>query len=275
MTTQQMKAMTPTDNAYPGRLIRTGDPDKAVVARIQKRLNDMGCGPIPEDGIFDGEKTFAAVKLFQARFGDVTGAPLVVDGKVGALTWGALFGPETVPSNAHAPSKLTEAVIKFAKSQVGVREVPIGKNRGPEVDIYLKSVGIDATKGSYAWCVAFTHYCYQKAAEELGFKSNPHVRTAGVIDHWNKAAKLPVATRITKTAAIDSPELVKPGSLFIISLGKGTGHSGIVVENANGRLVTIEGNTNDNGSREGIGVFLRKSRKIADINRGFIDYSTV
>jgi hypothetical protein len=43
---------------------------------------------------------------------------------------------------------------------------------------------------------------------------------------------------------------------------------------ANGKLVTIEGNTNDEGAAEGIGVFERHSRKIAQINKGFIDYST-
>jgi hypothetical protein len=42
---------------------------------------------------------------------------------------------------------------------------------------------------------------------------------------------------------------------------------------ANGRLKTVEGNTNDNGSNNGIGVFERDRRKIADINKGFIDYS--
>jgi hypothetical protein len=47
----------------------------------------------------------------------------------------------------------------------------------------------------------------------------------------------------------------------------------MVIETANGRLVTIEGNTNDNGSRNGIGVFQRDARKIATINKGFIDYS--
>ena len=39
-----------------------------------------------------------------------------------------------------------------------------------------------------------------------------------------------------------------------------------------GRLTTIEGNTNDGGSREGVGVFRRSERKIASINKGFLDY---
>jgi hypothetical protein len=48
---------------------------------------------------------------------------------------------------------------------------------------------------------------------------------------------------------------------------------GLVREVTGGTLVTIEGNTNDGGSREGVGVFQRGSRKIVSINKGFIDYS--
>jgi hypothetical protein len=57
-------------------------------------------------------------------------------------------------------------------------------------------------------------------------------------------------------------------------VGRGLGHSGIVVEVANGFLLTIEGNTNDGGSRNGISVFKRKARKINEINKGFIDYTS-
>ena len=78
---------------------------------------------------------------------------------------------------------------------------------------------------------------------------------------------------MTNAKAVADPGLVKPGSLFIIDLGGGLGHSGMVIEVANSRLVTIEGNTNNNGSRNGIGVFQRDVRKISEINKGFIDYS--
>ncbi|TAD81184.1 MAG: CHAP domain-containing protein, partial [Bacteroidetes bacterium] len=45
-----------------------------------------------------------------------------------------------------------------------------------------------------------------------------------------------------------------------------------LVKSVNGGFITvIEGNTNDNGSREGIGVFER-TRKVASINKGFIEY---
>jgi len=254
---------------FPGHVVKAGDSDHESVKVLQRRLNAVGCGPIEESGTFD-KTTERAVKLFQARFTDVTGRPLTVDGKVGSITWGALFGKVTVPATSTPPSKLTAAAIEFARSQIGVMEEPLGSNRGPVVDEYVRAVGLDPT-GEFAWCVAFTHFCYLKAAEPLGTK-NPHIRTAGVIDHWNKAKSKANVIRVTNAQAVADPSLITPGSLFIIDSGGGHGHTGMVMEVADGRLVTIEGNTNDSGSRNGIGVFLRNARKIASISKGFIDY---
>jgi len=257
---------------FPGRIIKVGETDREIVKAIQHRLNEVGCGPIEETGVFDEENTKSAVKLFQARFPDVSGRPLLIDGKVGFFTWGAMFGAESVPSSHPTSSSLVSAAIDFAATQVGVLEHPLGSNRGPEVDQYLRAVGLNPVGQSFAWCVAFTHFCYLKAAESLG-RDNPHIKTAGVLDHWNQAGRKPGVLRITKTDAISDPGLVKPGSLFIIDLGGGFGHSGMVVETNSGRMITIEGNTNDGGSRNGIGVFKRDARKINQINKGFIDYS--
>jgi hypothetical protein len=55
---------------FPNRLIKKGEADQAIVKAIQKRLNELGCGPIGLDGDF-GLKTFQAVKLFQSRFSDI------------------------------------------------------------------------------------------------------------------------------------------------------------------------------------------------------------
>lgn len=257
---------------YPGRVIKRDEDKSAVVKLIQQRLNEVGCGPLKVTGIFDRHETEAAVKLFQARFPDATGRPLIVDGKVGSLTWGALFGATTVPSSAKSRSKLLTAVLQIAAAEVGVMEKPLGSNRGPRVDQYLKAVGLTPSSGSFPWCVAFTYFCFQEAAQSLGIK-NPHVRTAGVLAHWNAAKSVRGAERITHVAATNDPSLVKPGQLFVMDYGGGAGHTGLILAVANGRLTTIEGNTNDGGSRNGIGVFQRDARKIAGINRGFIDYS--
>ena len=258
-----------TDDApFPGSILRPGAKNTEAIMLVQQRLNALGCGPVEENGIYDKARTGSAVRLFQSRFPDVTGLPLEIDGEVGSLTWGTLFGAATVPSQSEAPSDLIAEVLKFAANQIGVREAPLGSNRGPQVDKYLEAVGLDPTQGSFAWCVAFTYFCYKTGAERLAVEI-PHVKTAGVLDHWNRASS---KFKITSSRAIANPSLVRPGALFIIDLGEGSGHSGIVVEAKDGRLITIEGNTNDNGSRNGIGVFQREARKIAQINKGFIDY---
>lgn len=257
---------------YPGRIIRKGEKDAVIVRAVQLRLNENGCGPIDVDGEF-GPKTETAVKLFQMRFADHDGNSLTVDGEVGPLTWSMLFGVRSVPGTptSAAPSKLLAGAVKFAITQIGVREKPLGSNRGPEVDLYLRSVGLDPKKGSFPWCAAFIYYCFEQSAKALAI-DNPVVRTAGVLDHWTKAGQRKIP-RIAVKAALEDPSLVKPGHIFVMDHGGGAGHTGIVESVNGGRLVTIEGNTNDGGSREGIGVFRRTSRKISSINKGFIDYS--
>ena len=258
---------------FPGRVIKKGDQDETTVRRIQRRLNARGCGPIDPDGVF-GVETERAVKLFQARFPDVDGQPLVVDGKIGSITWAALFGEESVPATDTAPSPLLAKAITIAKSQIGVMEQPPGSNRGPEVDEYVRRVGLSPA-GKFAWCAAFLYFCFDEASRAQG-RTNPVVKTAGVLDHWNTAGRRGVP-RVTKARAVQDPGLVQPGHIFIIDTGApgGGGHTGLVVEVVGGKLVTIEGNTNDAGSAEGVGVFMRQSRKIAQVNKGFIDYSAL
>jgi lysozyme family protein len=261
--------VTAADAVYPGHVVTENETNKDVVKTLQKRLNDLGCGPIDVDGVF-GEQTKNATMLFQTRHTDVFGHDLEVDGEVGSLTWAALFGDSTVPEIlAHPSSDLLTEVIAFAATQVGVMEKPPGSNAGPEVEQYQASVGL--RKGD-PWCAAFEFFCFAKASERLN-RANPMIQTGGVLDHWDRARKKDIPV-VLATDAKENPELVKPGMLFIMSTGGGNGHTGIVEKVIGGRLVTIEGNTSDGGSREGIGVFRRDARKIFSINKGFIDYGS-
>lgn len=255
---------------YPGHYLAVGEKDREAIRLIQQRLNQVGCGPITENGVFNSQ-TKAAVQLFQARSVDAQGQALKIDGVIGPLTWTTLFGSQALPSIAASPlSPLVERTLGIAAAEVGIMEVPPGSNRGPRVDEYLKSVGLDPSKDSYAWCAAFVYWSFQKASTQLG-DGNPCVRTAGVLDHWNKAGKAG-ATRMTPSEVVDDFSLLKPGLVFVISTGGGKGHMGIVEDFRNDRLITIEGNTNLPGDREGVGVFRRTSRKLSDINKGFISY---
>jgi len=252
---------------FPGQVIAAGSKDKTSVLAIQQRLNQVGCGPIAVDGVF-GPETADAVELFQARSVDQHGVPLVVDGRVGPMTWAALFG--AAPVIEKAGTALQAAVLEVASTQVGVMEEPIGSNRGPKVDEYLRSVGINPAAGSFPWCAAFVYWCFQQAANKLAVP-NPAIRSGGVLDCWNKAGSSGVP-RISSVEAQNEPALVKPGMVFVLSTGAGNGHTGLVERVDGVVLTTIEGNTNTGGSREGIGVFRRTGRRLAGINRGFINY---
>jgi hypothetical protein len=250
---------------YPNRIIKKGEKDKNIVKAIQNQLNARQCGPIDPDGDFGGI-TDSAVRLFQSRHGDSTGTPLKADGQIGQITWAVLFGTESIPSDNVSPSKLLTEALKVAKSQTNVRET--GPNRGPEVDEYLKSVGLNPVGNNYSWCAAFVYWCFKKASATLN-KTNPLYKTAGCINHWDNAS----CTKLSIAAALKDPSKIKPGFVFIIDHGSGHGHTGIVESVNSGYLNTIEGNTNPELSSNGYGVFRLNRRKIKDITRGFLDYS--
>ena len=72
-------------------------------------------------------------------------------------------------------------------------------------------------------------------------------------------------------SALAQPSRIAPGMAFFITHGAGTGHTGFVEGLLpGGRLQTIEGNTNDGASREGVGVFRLQRRTIGSISLGFL-----
>jgi hypothetical protein len=258
---------------YPGRTIRIGESNPHTVKALKKRLNELlalgsesGLRLDPDNPRF-GLDTKRAVLLFQARHTDAAGRPLKQDGQVGPLTWAALFGNESLPAGEPS-SPLMSRALKIAANEEAsrVREVPPNSNRGPRVDEYLRRTG---TPPGHAWCCAFVYWCIDEAARQQAC-ANPMVRTAGCLDHWNRAAR-GSAQRIARSHAIENPALVEPGMIFIMDHGRGLGHTGFVESISGGLLTTIEGNTDASRTREGGGVY-RLTRKIAEVNKGFIAY---
>jgi hypothetical protein len=156
---------------------------------------------------------------------------------------------------------LVEAALEFAKTQIGVREVT--RNRSPQIDKYHKAGGLDPA-GAHAYCVSFLRWCFLHASVEVG-QNNPMPRTARAVGLWTLA---PLWTRTEKPV---------PGAIFCRAVAPGDpnskGHAGFVVDvTADDMLVTIEGNTNPEGSREGDGVYQRQ-RPIGYPNLGYVDFS--
>lgn len=142
----------------------------------------------------------------------------------------------------------TAIFINIAKGENGKTEVPLGSNWGPHVKKYLNSVGITFPA---SWCMAFVYWCLNEACKIQGIE-NTYPKTGGVL----KFLQL-----VDKSKIVKDPQ---PGDIFIMDYGKGLGHTGIVLKSDGTFIYTIEGNTNDSGSREGIEVCY-KQRPITKI----------
>lgn len=146
-------------------------------------------------------------------------------------------------------------LLDAARATLGVHEDG-GKNRGPHVDAWNTMAG--APLGS-AWCASWVYAMHQAAADALHGVPNPCPRTAGALKLWQLA---PVEAR---------RQLPAPGDVFVLDTGDpgGFGHVGIVesCSPAGDTVTTIEGNTNDAGSREGNAV-ARHTWKPKDGHRG-------
>lgn len=151
---------------------------------------------------------------------------------------------------------ITQRALDRAIGQVGQEEKPRGSNWGHPVQDYLAAPGIHFPA---SWCMAFMYWCFDDAAAQLGL-TNPLFKTAGVLAQWHN--------RVPNQIPMEGPG-PQPGDIFIMDHGHGVGHTGIIdtIDTA-GTLHTIEGNTNDTGSREGFEV----ARKIRIPGHPIIGY---
>lgn len=152
------------------------------------------------------------------------------------------------------------------RSYIGVRE-RTNRNDGDEVERFLSHVGL--TKGA-PWCAAFVSYCFYRA----GYVSAP--RTGWSPSFFRENARVWEQKEKSTQPNTYTP---KVGDLFGIWYAKfgRIAHVGFVdVPNVpsyhkNGEkaprnalyaplewITTVEGNTNDDGSREGVGVFCKR-----------------
>lgn len=167
--------------------------------------------------------------------------------------------------DAAAVTSLALLALQTAIGQLGQCEEPKGSNKGVMVNQYLKAVGLNP---GYSWCQAFVYWCYDQAAQRLGMH-NPVVRTAGVLNCWNNTA---VNFKIAPADALRHPGVIKPGAQFILDYGHGVGHTGMIERVEGTTLYTIEGNSNNDGSREGYLVVRHQRSLTAPLLKGIIVY---
>lgn len=205
--------------------------------------------------------TNRAVRELQETFG------LPANGELDAATEAALGKPiRDIAKLAHTagpmPADFGKILCWVAEQHLTahVHEVG-GDNRGPWVR--LVSDGQDGP-AAY-WCAWWATFVVQQAwdiAEACGWLptfTRPRYRAAYCPTLQATAKK--DGRLITRLEAQACPTLVKAGHLFLVySAEKGrVAHVGIVIDDAqaDGTFVTIEGNTSDDGSRNGFEVARR------------------
>lgn len=142
------------------------------------------------------------------------------------------------------------AILKVARSQLGIREGQTNghwNNRVKYTDWYSKLVG-DKDYETGAWCAMFVSWCARQAGVPEDVIPN-HAYTPTGYAWFKKRGRLVKTPQPGDIIYLYSP---KQGCVY---------HIGIVEHADDGRVTTIEGNTNETGGAEGYAVF-RKYRPI-------------
>jgi hypothetical protein len=198
------------------------------------------------DGDF-GPATESAVRAFQRK------KRLKVDGIVGPKTFAKLIQPMTealqpIDRNGKSVGKM---VIAYAKQHLRQHPREIGgQNKGPWVRLYMK--GHDGIE--WPWCAGFVSFVLEQVCERLN--SHPPLQTSFSCDSLAASAKENGIW--LKESEAQNRGLIKSGSFFL-SRRTPTDwvHTGIVLRAEKDLFQTIEGNTNDDGNREGYEVCQR------------------
>lgn len=198
------------------------------------------------DGEF-GAATDYAARAFQKMRG------LEADGIVNEIEFAQLVLPMTnalKPING-AGGRPGDLVVKYAEQHVQQhpREVG-GQNKGPWVRLYMQG-----NEGrSWPWCAGFAGFVVRQACETLAVPVPLTLCFSCDILAGNARAK---GRFLPESDAADRKKIM-PGFLFLArSSPFDWEHTGIVIQAEEDIFHTIEGNTNDEGSREGYEVCRR------------------
>ena len=128
-------------------------------------------------------------------------------------------------------------LLRIARAEIGVREKS-GRNDGKRVEQYLHCVGLNRGE---PYCAAFVSFCFKQAGHAA-----PRTGWSPDLFPSKTLVKQPV-----------------PGNVFGVYFPelKRIAHCGLVSGLHTDWVMTIEGNTNASGGRDGEGVYARRRHK--------------
>lgn len=217
------------------------------VRLVQEWLSLNGV-QVRADGDY-GPATEASIRKFQTK------AKLQPTGIVDEFTLRALIAPLSRVCKPLTTTAETFSQRVVAAARNHLREHPReigGQNRGPWVRLYTKGKEGPA----YPWCAAFVSYLLTQAAESM--RPNPEMPIKGSLSCDELASQAKAIDKFVSEGELRSgknsrTELV-PGTIFLVRNHKNPNdwmHTGIVTGVMNDYFESIEGNTNDDGDREG------------------------
>lgn len=237
----------PKEYAFAANLQRGTKGRQATL--VQEWLALHNCGTAIDADF--GSATEAAVQRFQQK------NKLPITGIVDSTTFEALTAPIRTALQPITAGKKTlgELVVAYAARhlQQHPREIG-GENKGPWVRLYMGGKQGKA----YPWCAGFVSFILRQAADTLGTKP-PFASTfsCDVLAELGKKTQRFVAEKDMASGQTPRRDMTV-GSLFLVRKKPGDWtHTGIVLAFHDDYIETIEGNTNDSGSREGYEVCQR------------------
>ncbi len=229
--------------------------DKGIeVKRVQEWLNlwryiDIDWFyRVTMDGDF-GPQTESVVKQFQAR------KRISVDGIVGDQTYSRLTKPMfNAYSRIDNEIDLRNLIVKYAEQHLAAVPREFDSNKGPWVRAYM-----DGHEGKdWPWCMGFVQTITDQACSTLNKTYTDYMpRTYGC----DAVGKYGIENgKLLRNSEIrQNPGLIEHGDVFLNVKKKDVDwvHTGFIVRQEGDWIHTIEGNTNDEGSREGFEVCRR------------------
>jgi hypothetical protein len=217
-----------TPNTTPKRRLVLGGLTKPDAKLIQLGLSAAGYLALPNPQGLPGPKTAAAYDRYHSA----------QEG----------HQPRTAGAGSSNAKAFRAAFVRALEGEVGTVEVG-GNNRGQRIDAYEGATWLDPS-GDWAWCASFQCWAIREALKATGFTPAwARPRTPGAYAFRDKWA---VDNRYRGIRTLPAGADVLAGDLIVFTFS----HIAAAYKDADrskDAVLTVEGNTNSKGSRDGGG----------------------